>query len=212
MKYHIAAGYNDMEFCIRKGQQAKHIAWIWVYLSNLQWRHNERDGVSNHRCLDYLLNGFLRHKSKKASKLCVTGLCEGNSPVTGEFSTQKSSNAENVSIGGRHHEFFIQWNAYASKSKLLILFRAEIYQMYVTGDPKTWFRNDRYFAHDDVIKIIVRVPVCEGNSPVTIEFPVTKASDAEFWCFLWSAPQQKVEQTIEPPVIWVVITLIMTSL
>ena len=43
-------------------------------------------------------------KSKKISKLRVTGLYEGNSPVTGEFPTQKSSNAENVSIWWRHHE------------------------------------------------------------------------------------------------------------
>ena len=31
--------------------------------------------------------------------------------------------------------------------------------------------------------------LCAGNSPVTGE----KASDAEFWCFLWSAPEQTVE-------------------
>ena len=36
--------------------------------------------------------------SKKTSKLRVTGLCAGNSPVTGEFPAQKASNAENVSI------------------------------------------------------------------------------------------------------------------
>ena len=28
-----------------------------------------------------------------------------------------------------------------------------------------------------------------GNSPVTGEFPAQKASDAELWCFLWSAPE-----------------------
>ena len=33
-----------------------------------------------------------------SSKLRVTGLCAGNSPVTGEFPTQMASNAENVSI------------------------------------------------------------------------------------------------------------------
>ena len=25
--------------------------------------------------------------------------------------------------------------------------------------------------------------LCVGNSPITVEFPLTKASDAEFWCF-----------------------------
>ena len=40
---------------------------------------------------------------KEISKLCATGLCEGNSPVTGEFPAQRASNAENVSIRWRHH-------------------------------------------------------------------------------------------------------------
>ena len=42
--------------------------------------------------------------------------------------------------------------------------------------------------------------------------PLTKANDADLWCFLWSAPEQTVEQTIETPVIWDAIALIMTSL
>ena len=41
---------------------------------------------------------------RKHSKLCVTGLCEGNLPVTGEFSAQRAINAENVSIWWHHHE------------------------------------------------------------------------------------------------------------
>ena len=46
---------------------------------------------------------YWRRRSKKTSKLRVTGLCEGNSPMTGEFPTQTTSNAENVSIRWRHH-------------------------------------------------------------------------------------------------------------
>ena len=42
--------------------------------------------------------------------------------------------------------------------------------------------------------------------------PLTKASDAELWCFLWSAPEQTVVQTIGVPVIWDAIAFIMTSL
>ena len=42
--------------------------------------------------------------------------------------------------------------------------------------------------------------------------PLTKASDAELWCFLWSAPEQTFEQIIETLVIWDAIALIMTSL
>ena len=42
-------------------------------------------------------------RSKKTSNLRVTGLCEGDSPVTGELPAQRASNAENVSIWWRHH-------------------------------------------------------------------------------------------------------------
>ena len=41
---------------------------------------------------------------KKTSKLCITGPCEGNSPLTHEFPAQKTSTVENVSIWWRHHE------------------------------------------------------------------------------------------------------------
>ena len=73
------------------------------FVISLQWRHNELDGVSNHQPHDCLLNRLFRRRSKKTSKLRVTGLCEGNSPVTAEFPAQRASNAENVSIWWRHH-------------------------------------------------------------------------------------------------------------
>ena len=47
---------------------------------------------------------FWRHRSKITSKLRATGLCEGNSPVTGEFHSQRASSAEIVSIWWRHHK------------------------------------------------------------------------------------------------------------
>ena len=67
-------------------------------LSTLQWRHNGHDGVSNYRNLKFLLNRLFRRRSKKTSKLHVAGPCEGNSPVTGEFPSQKTSNAENACL------------------------------------------------------------------------------------------------------------------
>ena len=65
---------------------------------SLLWRHNGHDGVSNHQPHDCLLNRSFGPRSKKTPKLRVTGLCAGNSPVTGEFPAQMASNAENVSI------------------------------------------------------------------------------------------------------------------
>ena len=72
-------------------------------VDTLRWRHNGRDSVSNHQPHHCLLSRLFRRRSKKTSKLCVTGLCVGNSPGTGEFPAQMVSNAENVSIWWRHH-------------------------------------------------------------------------------------------------------------
>ena len=47
---------------------------------------------------------FIQAQIKKTtSKLRVTGLCAGNSPVTDEFPAQMASNAEIVSVWWRHH-------------------------------------------------------------------------------------------------------------
>ena len=75
----------------------------YILTLRLQWRHNARDSVSNHQPHDCLLNRLFRRRSKKTSKLRVTGLCTGNSPATGEFPAQMASNVENISIWWRHH-------------------------------------------------------------------------------------------------------------
>ena len=77
---------------------------MWIPKMTLQWRHDGCDYVSNHQTHDRLLNRLFRRRSKKTSKLRVTGLCAGNSPGTGEFPAQMASNAENVSIWWRHHD------------------------------------------------------------------------------------------------------------
>ena len=43
----------------------------------LQWHDNVRDGISNHRRLDWLFNRLFRRRWKKTPKLSVTGLCGG---------------------------------------------------------------------------------------------------------------------------------------
>ena len=74
-----------------------------VQLLALLWRHNGHGSLSNHQPRDCLFNRLFRRRSKKTSKLRVTGPCAGNSPVTDEFPTQMASYAENVSIWWRHH-------------------------------------------------------------------------------------------------------------
>ena len=46
----------------------------------LRWRHNDHNGVSNHQPHGCLHNRLFGRRSKKTSKLRVTGLCMGNSP------------------------------------------------------------------------------------------------------------------------------------
>ena len=50
--------------------------------------------MTSHQPHDCLLICLFRRRSKKASKIRVTGLCEENSPVTGEFPAQRASNVE----------------------------------------------------------------------------------------------------------------------
>ena len=91
------------------------LIWCWrtsckmIFKGTIKGRHDERDGVSNHQSHDLLLNRLFRRRSKKISKLRVTGLCAGNSLVTGDFPAQRASNAENVSIWWRHHVLCSYW-------------------------------------------------------------------------------------------------------
>ena len=68
--------------------------------------------------------------------------------------------------------------------------------------------DDDEDEHDDVIKL-KHFP---RYWPFVRGIPSQRARDAELRCFLWSAPEQMVEQTIETLVIWDAIALIMTSL
>ena len=86
------------------------------YVYTLQWRHNESHDVTDHQPHDCLLKRLFRGRSKKTSKFCVTGLSEGNSPMTGEFPAQRASNAENASIWWLHHENMAVKGTYHKKS------------------------------------------------------------------------------------------------
>ena len=116
-----------------------HIAIVHVYdnpLHNynpLHWCHNGHDGVSNHQTHHFLFNHLFGRRSKKTSKLRVTGLCAGNSAVTGEFPAQMASNVENVSIWWRHHAKWSRYFNTQSKIKGLRL-------------PQKWFpvAHDKY--------------------------------------------------------------------
>ena len=52
-------------------------AFSRIYIWTLQWRHAGHDGVSNHQTYDHLFSRLFRSRSKKTSKLRVTGFCAG---------------------------------------------------------------------------------------------------------------------------------------
>ena len=122
---------------------------------SLQWRHNEHDGVSNHQPHDCSLNRLFRRRSKKTSKLRVTGLCEGNSPVTGEFPAQRASNAENVSIWWRHH---VQKMEKANYIHVLII------------------RFIREWCFMQFSLILLDLPVSFSSSLISIKYPLITPS------------------------------------
>ena len=129
-----------------------------AYITTLQWRHNERDGVSNHQPHYCILNRLFRRKSKKTSKLRVTGLCAGNSPVTGEFPAQRASNAENVSIWWRYHEIH------------LISSSLQIAELSVTA---------KLYHDNHNVSVIVNRAMKFFPCTQTTGFPAQKASNAE---------------------------------
>ena len=92
------------QLCVGRSQWVRSTQWSKL---PLQWPHDGRDGVSNHMPHYCLLNRLFRGRSKKTSKFRATGLCAGNSPVTGEFPAQMVSNAKNVSIWWRRH---VSWH------------------------------------------------------------------------------------------------------
>ena len=61
-----------------------------IFAKTLLWRHNGLESVSNHQPHECLLNRSFGRRSRKTSKLRVTGLCAG----TGEFPAQMASDAQ----------------------------------------------------------------------------------------------------------------------
>ena len=192
------------------------LPWSIHIAISLQWCHNERDGVSNHQRLYCLLNCLFRRRSEKTSKLCVTGLCERNPPVTGRFPSQRANSAENVSIWWCHHTHllmncheliiaFCPLNKYSEARKatwICPLSRQVVFDNrgsehgFLKIEPGLWLNsialgNFAVWLHDDVIKwkhFPHYWPFVRGIHR-SRWIPRTKASDAELWCFLWSAPE-----------------------
>ena len=141
----------------------------------LLWRHNGRDGVSNHQPHDCLHNRLFRRRSKKTSKLRVTGLCAGNSPLTDEFPAQMANNAENGSIWWRHHAicmgtlwttsvFISPWSMIVATEALEVLLRITVSDVEAHLWVVTWWRHQ-------METFPALLALCAGNSPVPVNSP-----------------------------------------
>ena len=107
--------------------------------------------------------------------------------------------------------FITNGNASAMTKRYILQDMPQVFLCYIMSS--WWILANRLSLWRHKMEIFSALLVlCAGNLPVTGEFPHTKASDAELWCFLWSTPEQTVEQTLETPVIWDAIALILTSL
>ena len=76
----------------------------WGVKTSPKRRHHnyvvhERHGVSNHQQINLFMLTIRKHQTPE-----ILVPCEGNQPVTGEFPSQRTSNAESVSMAWRRYE------------------------------------------------------------------------------------------------------------
>ena len=75
---------------------------LWELVS-LQWRHNGRDGVSDHQPYDCSLNCIFKEQIKENSQSAASQASVREIHRWPVNSLTKTSNAKNVSIWWRHH-------------------------------------------------------------------------------------------------------------
>ena len=166
--------------------------------------------------------------------VALQALCAGNSPVTGEFPSQRPVT--------RSFDIFFELhlNIRLSKQSRRQWFETPLRSLWRHSNVTHILQGYRTSGIPYCSWTIVWLLQCQWSNPrggVQINhimmtssnwniFRVTcllwyhrsqvnspqKGSDVEFWSFLWSAPEKTVEQTMETPVIWDAIALIMTSL
>ena len=171
-------------------------------LNTLQWRHNERDCVLDHQPHNCLLNRLLRCRSKKTSKLHVTGVT-----VIGELPAQKVSNGENVSTEWRHHvselsstnsHYSVPWLTPSTSRGLCTWFVIccfVVVLFYPCHAIAQWWRHQR-----ETFSALLAFRA--GNSPVTGEFPTQRPVTRSFDVFFDLRLNKRLIKQIATLVIW----------
>ena len=104
--------------------------WVVTYVVCNTLTSNEHQGVSDHRSFERLFNNLFGLTSKKYQRSALLPLCEGKPPMTGEFPSQRASNAESVSISWHHHgpRFSVPSTAMSSSTLSADVWRGPLYQ------------------------------------------------------------------------------------
>ena len=165
-----------------------------------------------------IVNSTVWCRLKNTSKLRVTGLCDGNSAMTSWFPAQRAIHAENVSIWWRHDNLVgfsrmhsairpahsevhpvsqVSYRYSKSKGSVgLLMPRGSCHVHSVAGkNPQVPGYLGLLANHDDVIKwkhFPRNWPFVRGIHR-SRWIPRTMASDAELWCFLWSASEYTID-------------------
>ena len=135
-------------------------------------------------------------------------MCAGNSPATGEIPAQRP-------VTRSFDVFFdLRLNKRLSKQSWGWWCETPSHPLWRHcddfGATFAW-RNGKVWWLPQMETFSAFLALFEGNPQVTGGIPYTKASDAGLLYFLWSVPEQTIEQTIGMPVIWDAFRLIMTS-
>ena len=137
--------YENYRFKITDASPHGPMSWCCDYSMASQWCHNECQSVSNHRRLYCLINRLFWRRSNKTSKLWVTGLCEGNPPVTGGFPSQRASYTESVFIWWCHNDTCIwQVNITSQSSCVRVTHQMDLAPSYITGHVRFCYHWDSY--------------------------------------------------------------------
>ena len=181
--YQIYNAYSTITWIIDAPllHQISMCKYMW---SPLLWRHNGRGSVSNHQPHHCLLNRLFRRRSKKTSKLRVTG-------GAGEFPAQIARNAENVSNWWRHHEMVTnvnvskRWSEDVKQTRMqLTVVQETVYCRSLRG-PIYIYDNNSYVYVYSKSYVALNHRLCRTWYILHVTFTTSATQDYAVLCSWW---------------------------
>ena len=125
--------------CVLYNASQIEAAYTIIHSETLQWRHNDRDGVSNHRRLDYLLSRLFRRRSKKHQSSASLAFMRSIYPPGSVDSSHKGTLTRKIVHLMRSSWKFCQNHVYSSAGMYEVIHRCihSIAQMLITYMPRT---------------------------------------------------------------------------